>query len=532
MINKVKILGSLLLKLETRSKTGSGRKMLYLNISYFIPGVFLPWLLLKQNADPTGFQFSFITFLFYSLIIAFTIITELDNLITSKTETEVLAAMPIDNRLLVNAKMYMVTRYLLLLSLPLLVPGSIYYYAIMRSFPRALLFYLSAFMLCFFITNILILLYSAAIRTFRSKSVGSYTMVFQVIMILVLIMAYQFISFGITGKPGSSVNGYISALVSKGYIDYFPPAWFAFLTTRNQYLLEPALIIKLISPLLITSLSYFSLKLYLLENYPHIRDKFMNSRSIGESVKTKHRFFIFSMISDLIQNVYLRNNTERSSYGLIQALFSKDKTVRLAVMPMIIIPLGLAIFALITDQLPAPFDKNYFELKPVFHISLLLSVLVVLNTAIIGVKITNYPGVSWIYDSYPLVSKKNFKNGFRKFFVVYLLIPTCIGLGIIFLFTMPMHQALLHTVFIFAAANLYNTLYNLFSKVLPFTKENTLINSLQRMTAIIYPFIYGSVIVLLQLFVYKNMLSAVIAVLAFITITFWLNYFGFVRKKA
>jgi len=531
LINKVKILGSLLLKLETRSKTGSGRKMLLLNISYFIPGVFLPWILLKQNADPTGFQFSFLTFLFYSLIIAFTIITELDNLITSKTEAEILAAMPIDLKLLVNAKMYMITRYLLLLSLPLLLPGSIYYYAILRSFPRALLFYISALMLCFFTANVLILLYSMALKVFRTKSIGSYTMIFQAGMILLLIMAYQFISFGITGRPGSSVNGYIASLQQKGIIDYFPPAWFAFLTTRNQYLLEAGLIVKLIMPLLITIFSYLSLKMYLDENYVHIRDKFLNSRIISSAGTEKKRFFIFAMISDLIQNVYLRNNTERSSYGLISALYYKDKTVRLAILPMIIIPLGLGIFALITNQLPPPFDANYFDIKPVFHISLLLSLLVVLNTAIIGVKVTNYSGASWVYDSYPAASKRNFKNGFRKFFVVYLLIPACIGLGIIFTIKIPMHQALLHTVFIFAAANLYNSIYNLLSRGLPFTRENTLINSLQRMTSIIYPFIYGTLIILLQLFVYKSMLTTIIAILAFITVTFWINYFGFVRKK-
>jgi len=521
----------MLLKLETRSKTGSGKKMLYLNISYFIPGVFLPWLLLKQNADPTGFQFSFLLFLFYSLILSFTVITELDNIIISKTESEILSAMPIESRLLINAKMYMITRYLLLLSLPLLVPGSIYYYFLMRSFPRALLFFISAFMMCFFIINLLILLYMAALRIFRAKSIGSYTMIFQMAMILVLIMAYQFVSFGITGIPGSSVNGYIAALQSKGLINYFPQSWFAFLTTRNKYLLEFGLIAKLILPLFITILSYYSLKMYLDVNYEFIRDKFVNSRIIYDGVKEKSRFFIFSMISDLIQNVYLRNNTERSSFGLIRSLFYKDKTVRLAILPMIIIPIGLAIFALVTNQLPAPFDKSYFEIKPVFHISLMLCVLVVLNTAIIGTKVTNFPGVGWIYESYPISSRRNFKNGFRKFFVVYLLVPVCAGLGIIFMIKIPMHQSLLHIIFIFAAANLYNTIYNLFSRGLPFTKENTLINSFQRMTSIVYPFIFGIVIVMVQLFVYKSMITTLIALLAIISVTFWINYFGFVRKK-
>ncbi len=521
----------MLLKLETRSKTGSGKKMLYLNISYFIPGVFLPWLLLKQNADPTGFQFSFLLFLFYTLILSFTVITELDNLIISKTEAEILQAMPIDSRVLINAKMYMITRYLLLLSLPLLVPGSVYYYFLMRSFPRALLFFVSAFMICFFVINLLILLYTAALRIFRAKSIGSYTMFFQMAMIIVLIMAYQFVSFGITGKPGSNVNGYISALQAKGIINYFPQAWFAFLAARNQYLPEFGLFAKLILPPLITILSYYSLKMYLDANYEFIRDKYVNSKILNENVRTKSRFFIFSMISDFIQNVYLRNNAERSSFGLIRSLFYKDKTVRLAILPMIIIPIGLAVFALVTNQLPAPFDRSYFEIKPVFHISLMLCVLVVLNTAIIGTKVTNFPGVAWIYDSYPITSHRNFRNGFRKFFVIYLLIPIYTGLGIIFIIKIPMHQALLHTVFIFAAANLYNSLYNLISRALPFTKENTLINSFQRMTSIIYPFLFGIVIVMVQLFVYKSMITTLIALLAVISVTFWINYFGFVRKK-
>ena len=84
---------------------------------------------------------------------------------------------------------------------------------------------------------------------------------------------------------------------------------------------------------------------------------------------------------------------------------------------------------------------------------------------------------------------------------------------------------------LFAAANLYNSLNNLFSRVLPFTKENTLINSLQRMTSILYPFLFGIVVVMVQLFVYRNMLTTLITLLAFITLTFWINYFGFVRAS-
>ncbi len=165
---KVRTLGKLLLKLETRSRTGSNRKLLLLNITYLLPGIFLPLLLVKQNTDPTGFEYSFLTFLFFSLILTFTVITELDNLIVSRTEAEIFSAMPIDNGLLVNAKMFVITRYTFFLSLPLLLPGSFFYYTIMRSFPRTFVYFISGFMLLFFTVNILILLYSMALRNFKA----------------------------------------------------------------------------------------------------------------------------------------------------------------------------------------------------------------------------------------------------------------------------------------------------------------------------------------------------------------------------
>src|SRR4030095_16383151 len=403
MINasKVRTLGKLLLKLETRSKTGSSRKLYLLNLSYLIPGIFLPWLLVKQNTDPTGFQFSFLTFLFFSLILSFTIISELDNFIISKSEADIISSMPVEDRVLVSAKMYMIWRYIVFLSAPLLLPGSFFYYKLMKSFPRAFLYIACGLMLSFFIVYCLTLLYSIALKVFRSKNLGTYTLMFQLVMILAMIFGYQFVSYGITGRS-SSLSSYMLAFQNNRIIDYFPQSWYAFLASKNHYVLDIQFILKLFLPLFICLMSYFSLKMYLVQNYSYIREKFQNSRIIeGAAIGGKQRFLIFRMLSGFIQNVYLRNNLERSSYGLIRSLFRTDKTVRLAILPMIIIPIGLALFALVTNQLPEPFGRNYFVIKPVFHISILLCILVVLNTAMLGIKVTNYPGVSWIYGAYP-----------------------------------------------------------------------------------------------------------------------------------
>ncbi len=530
---KVKTLGQLLLKLETRSRNGSNRKLLLLNISYLIPGIFLPWILLKQNTDSSGFEFAFLTYTFYSLILLFTIIAELDKLVISKTEADLFSVMPIDDNIAARAKMYMLLRYVFFLSVPLLLPGSIFYFLMLKSYSRTFIYFASGLMLFYFTISILILLYSAVLRVLKSRSLSSYTIYFQLIMVLIMILGFQLVSFGITGKSGSSISTYFASLQAKGILDYFPQTWYAVLPAKNNYILNSALILKFLLPLAICYMSYLSLKMYLAENYSRIREKFVYSQ-IGESENGTQgkRFFILQMASDFIQRIYLRNNLERSSYGLIKSLYRNDKTVRLSILPMIIIPVGLSLFALMTNQLPPPFKESYFAAGPVFHISIMLCVIVVLNTAIIGVKVTNFPGTSWVYESYPIKSVKHFKNGFRKFFVVNLLVPICVLLFIVFTIKIPLDQAVVHTLFIFAAANLYNSIYNLISKTLPFTKENTLINSLQRMASILYPFLFGIVIVFIQIYAYKSILSALIAVLAMITINFWLNYFGFVRDKS
>jgi hypothetical protein len=64
---------------------------------------------------------------------------------------------------------------------------------------------------------------------------------------------------------------------------------------------------------------------------------------------------------------------------------------------------------------------------------------------------------------------------------------------------------------------------------MPFTKENTIIHSIQRITSLIYPIIFGAVFFVIQYFAYSSLILAVILILGIATVNFWLNYFGFVR---
>lgn len=528
-MRKVRALGNMLLKLETRSQSGSNKKIIFIYIAYLIPGLFIPWVLLKQTTDTSGFEFVFISFLLYSITTCFTIINELDNIIISKSEAEIFSAMPLSDRVIINAKMYMMLRYFMFLSIPLLLPGTAFYFVIMQSSARAFLYLISGFMLILFLSNIITLCYIAAVKILNPGRLSSVSLIFQVTIIFILILAYQLISYGITGRPGATIFSYLSLAESKGYLNFFPQAWYALLPSKNNYAIDIVLILKILLPIFICYMSYLSLKWYLEFSYPVIREKFLYARTFAEN-QTQH-FFIWQLISDFIQHKYLRNNLERSSYSLLASLFKRDKIVKLSIIPMIIIPAGLAVFALITNQLPVPFGESMILSKPVFHISILLSILVVLNTAIQGTRITNYPGAAWVYDSYPIESRAAFKNGIRKFFVVRLILPVLFLLLIIIILKIPVHFAGLHILFLFAAADLYNSLYHAFTKVLPFTKENTLINSIQRFTSLLFPLLYGAGCSILMLIVYRNIEIAAITILILLTVTFWFNYFAFARKS-
>ncbi len=148
-----------------------------------------------------------------------------------------------------------------------------------------------------------------------------------------------------------------------------------------------------------------------------------------------------------------------------------------------------------------------------------------------GIKITSTPAASWIYDAYPMESVRRFKNGVRKFFVLYLLIPVSLFLFILFTVKMPLWQAFIHIFFIFSAANLYNTICHSFSKTLPFTKENTIINSVQRIISMIIAILAGVPLIGLQIVVYRNELDAFLTSVILLTITSWVNYFVFIRQR-
>jgi hypothetical protein len=521
---KIKSMGRMLLKLEMKSSDGSFKKLILLYISFLIPGIFIPLLIKLQN--PLLPEYSFITFLLFSTLVAFTVINDLDNLIISKTEAEIVSSIPVSNYVIAHAKAYMLRRYIAYLSLPLLIPGAVIHYLISHSLFFSFSYLISGYLLFLYITVIISIVYTFIIIRFNPTYTGRARLVFQLLIVLFLILGYQFISYSITGDLKTS--GVVIWLKTGGFIDFFPQTWFAFLTYDNNYIINIPLLAKIILPFVIVILGHMSLTGYLEVNFPILREKFLLSQSADKSGYIGRKNIIGRLVSDLIHKIYIRNNPERAFFGLMTSVYKHDKQIKSTMLPMIIIPAGLALFGFITDQLPDPIDGGYLESRPVFHISILLCVIVVLNTVILGTRTTNHPEASWIYRTLPL-NNGSFINGIRKFYVIYFIVPCCLLVSVLLIFKIRCDHVMIHSLFIFASANIYNSLFFLFSKQLPFTEENSLINSIHRMAALFYPFAYGILITILQIIVYKNLSTLVTAIIFIFMITYVLNR-SIVRK--
>jgi hypothetical protein len=55
--------------------------------------------------------------------------------------------------------------------------------------------------------------------------------------------------------------------------------------------------------------------------------------------------------------------------------------------------------------------------------------------------------------------------------------------------------------------------------------------SIHRLGAIFYPLVFGTGCVLLQIFVYRDIPLTLLAIAIVISVTFWLNFFAFVKGK-
>jgi len=531
----IKTLGKLFLKLELRSKDGSARKTILVSLSYLVAGFFVSFLVYRQSFDASGLEFAFLSYLLFSILMIFVAVSELDNLVISPVEAEVLAVLPIQDKIVARAKLYVLIRYVFVAALPLLLPGAAFFQLRVSLLVLTILYIAAGFLLFVFLLSLLVLLYAIALCNIQASRVSSLTLVFQALLIFILILGYQYISF--SAGPGTNFTSIYRLLESTNSLQFFPQAWFAVIPARHNYpQYSGSVILRYILPLAVSYFSYLSLKLYLMDNYQSIYQKFTSRHSRTDIPVSRPPRLVYrpphraGMPGAL--GAVCRGASEAAAFSLMQSMFRRDKSVKLNMLLMFIVPSALTLFALMSGQLYSPFTQFFLIGKPVFHISILITSLIAVSAAAAGIKATNEPTAAWIYDAYPIQSRKSFTEGVRKFFLLYFILPLFIFFLLVFSLRMPFYDAFLHSLYIISSANLFNTIYHSFSRSLPFTRMNTVLNSVQRIAALSLPLAAGIIFVVIQYYVYQKKSYVVIAVAAIALLNFLLLKLRWAAKSA
>jgi len=313
--------------------------------------------------------------------------------------------------------MYVILRYLFVLSLPLMVPGSIFYYFIAKSLPRAFLYYASGYVMCLFVTNVLLLIYSFVLRNFKAKRLSTLYLyssgivnIFSGYRIPVCILHFcrqakwwcHFILWGDSEKRAHTI---------------FPQAWFGFIPVRQNFYFDFRLLVKAILPVFISYFAYLSLKIYLAENYGKIRERVHHSRIFfTESRAISGGFSLANAWNCFIEKFYIRNKIEQSSFTLLKIFFKREKAVKLNILPMIMIPGGIGQYSHYWPNSCCPRFGKWISEKTCFsyfHNAFTLSCNNYINA---GNKNYGKPAASWVYDSFSRWIKKKIQKRDKKIF--------------------------------------------------------------------------------------------------------------------
>ena len=288
---------------------------------------------------------------------------------------------------------------------------------------------------------------------------------------------------------------------------------------------NPILLLQCVFIVFVTFLLCF---FFLKNRYYNISEKIY---SLDIKIKKKKTFSFFNY-SAIIKRIFIKNKQEEASYELMKNQIKNSKTLRSRFIPMLFLPLILAVIGVITNikgilifsesrGVAENFTADVLILSPSITITLFMCVRIFIsNTKIADEHSTE---INWIYDTLPVLKKSLLQSGALKYVYFNLLFPLILILFLIISFRFPSQHLLLNLLYITSASVLINTIFLIFDKNLPFSLDNSKINSAKRLAEIFLSVLISIVIFVSQIFIFENVIFAVAAILVLIILSFFLN---------
>ncbi len=497
------VLTKMFLSLDFRNSGDSGfKKLIGMIITYLFVNTMMSFSsFTQQNKD----VFIFMALTVNLFLVGFVVISDYSNLFFTNKYTDVLKSLPVSEENIFISKITSALVYLSVYPLVMAVPPSVFVYFYNHSFADSLLFALVSVMFSYFVVSLVFFLNSLVVLRSKGKS-----------RILIFVFQMVFISFIFAMNKYSGKHSGSADFLALDFVKFFPQYYLLLVFNNGLYLL----------PFLLITVSLFYL------NYIFFRTSYYNLSEITNGITVEgKRTMLLSLNLSSVENLILRNNIERSSYYLAKNLFHSGSTLKLRLMPVLLLPViatAIAVFGdanemLIISGLDKLSPYEIYVLNPSITLALIMAARLVYSSTKIA--FDDDENVQSMFDVLPVENRFKFLKGVNKFVSLYLVLPVsviCLGL-VLFRF---MHlDIFLNFIYLFSFISLYNTVSMKLDKVYPFTVPATKFNSSTKYLNVFLAILLGIVLVASQIFVFKNIIFFITAIFVILVVKVLLNKF-------
>ncbi|NOY05777.1 MAG: hypothetical protein GXO82_03960 [Chlorobi bacterium] len=461
-----------LMSLRGKKKRNKYARAISIIASYSLSSIYLGWSLSSLFFEPAYLLVTSTVVLFLA---SFSVINAYPMIMMDEEEEAMLQRFPISRKTIFAARVTNLFQYLTLIGLPFIIPLMVFMKQPMIPVSDVWVYGAVMFFGIFWVTGFFIVVYGVLLLKARSSS-RVLTML-QIIFILSLLFLYQTLP-----SIGSSMITWISVLDST-FAYLFPPAWFTGLYFSiqgvNYFSAQNASVIILAVSTAIILLLLHSRFVY----YPK-PETARRGPSDSSNIDTDWFYKLLAVFAP-------RTYGGKAGYDMFQQSLYRDTALRVRLIPVILLPVAVAMYGLFSHQLDSPFHQRILESDTAVHISVLVFFLFVARNAVLTTMYTRHNEATWIFSLVPKKQLHHYAKGVAQGIIWTVCFPLVLIVVIIFTISMYWEEALLQGLFIFVAVRFQIHTLALFQNTVPFSLPEDKLSSANRVIQllIILPFL-------------------------------------------
>lgn len=491
----------LFMKMNARGQSGrsSYGRFLSIFLSYGLSSTYLGWSLSRSFHE---MPYLVLTLAVTMYLAGFTVLSSYSLILLDPHESRALASFPVSSKTLLLARVVNLFLYVFTIVLPFAIPLGWFYYAGVESVSSLLTYGIILFLAAFWTTGLFIIIYNVMISKLANSS--QLLSVTQTILVFLLLFFYQTLS-----SLGSNSIDW-NTLVMHDAASLLPPVWF---TAMHGWLsgtphVANQLLLTLISAATLVLMALFFQSRWML--LPDI------NTPVAQQGNGRKRLALIDFLS---QYFAPRRPAKRAGFDLFTRFLTRERTLRLQIVPIFMMPIAVAVYGLMMRTLESPFRGAILSEGAQMHVPVIVFFLFMTRhiDQVIGRSIG--AETPWILLSQPSSVLRRYSQGIHQSILLRLVIPQSVLLYLLFLYSMSSFESALQVVFIVSLARFQTACFHAFQPSVPFSRKERGILVVQRFAQffLIVPFLLLGI--LLHLYSSQNIETFFLMLLSLIVAT-------------